>query len=584
MSLFCDKCNTESPPDAESCPACNGPLIELFDEKPTLSNNSLLDNRYEIINQIASGGMGTVYKANDLRLERVCAVKEMLCFYKKKEQEEYAIKRFKDEAMILAKLKHDNLPAMYDYFVFNRKYYLIMEYIEGETLENILERLGRPGLPENEVVKWGVEILDVLAYLHEQDPPIVYRDIKPSNIIVRNTDKRAMLIDFGIARAVRNLDTQKTAIGTEGYTPIEQYRGEVEPRSDVYALGATMHHLLTGLAPIPFQFEPPRELIPHISEKLDKIVMKSLQMEPKDRYKSAREMIDALTKGEEEKSRTTKIIEGSKKGHDNQKTLHPTIINPKDESTMILIPEGKFIMGNNEGAEDEKPEREVYLSPYYIDKYPITNIQFERFVQETGYEAKLDWKSYYKANTGKHPVINITWNDARQYAEWSGKRLPTEAEWEKAARGTDKRKYPWGNIYQKNHCNNFDLDVKHLLEQMAKLIEKEEKYLSIFKRKTFRGTIPVGSFPDGASPYGVMDMLGNVFEWCSDWYDHDYYNYGACEDPVGPEETEDRSFIKGKVIRGGSWNKGTYTLCTRASKGSKDILPIEWGFRCVKDI
>ncbi len=548
-----------------------------------------LDKRYAIMDTIAAGGMGKIYKARDTRLERICVVKEMISSYKTQEDIDYCIKRFKAEAMILARLKHDNLPEVYDYFVDRGRYYLIMEYVEGNDLEIILEQKGKPGLPDTDVVSWSKQILSVLIYLHEQTPPIIYRDLKPSNIIIRKADNRAMLIDFGIARVVQS-KTQKTAVGTVGYTPVEQYRGEPEPRSDIYALGVTMHHLISGVAPIPFQFEDLKKIVSGISHRVSDVVMKAVEHEPEDRFSSAREMLDALTGKtsevkNEKKPRKVEVVEVKPppKASDTRVVLHPTIASEKDNSTMILIPEGEFLMGNDRGPEDEMPARQVHLRPYYIDKYPVTNGQFETFVKNTGYKGKLDWQLYSTPQTIKHPVINITWNDARNYAGWAGKRLPTEAEWEKAARGTDGRLYPWGNDVRLNNCNNLYLNEKRLAGERAKLLEMEEKYLLYFKRKSWRGTLPTGCFPDGASPYGVMDMIGNVFEWCFDWYDKDYYKGAPSYNPQGPGDDNESSFFRGKALRGGSWNKEIYTCSQRTCKGNKDISPLEWGFRCVKD-
>jgi serine/threonine-protein kinase len=137
-----------------------------------------------------------------------------------------------------------------------------MTFIEGIDLETMLSRDGKAGLPADKVMEWSKQILQVLDYLHTQNPPIVYRDIKPGNIMIHK-DGRAMLIDFGIARFVQESSkTKKTAIGTPGYSPVEQCRGQVEPRSDLYALGATMHHLLTGIEPLPFKFVPLSNIVP----------------------------------------------------------------------------------------------------------------------------------------------------------------------------------------------------------------------------------------------------------------------------------------------------------------------------------
>lgn len=189
-----------------------------------------------------------------------------------------------------------------------------------------------------------------------------------------------------------------------------------------------------------------------------------------------------------------------------------TIINSKDGSELILISAGEFTMGSPEGEGEpgEHPQHNVYLDAYYIGKYEVTNKQFAKFVNETSYQAQGSWKDYYKSGTEDHPVVSVTWNDATAYCQWANLRLPTEAEWEKAARGTDGRKYPWGNEWDASRCNNYSVDGLP------------------------SGPKPVGSFPSGASPYGCLDMVGNAWEWCSDWYLPNYYQNSPSINPKGP--------------------------------------------------
>ncbi len=254
----------------------------------------MVGTRYKIISLIKAGGMGAVYRATDGRLDRICAVKELFSDYDNSEDQDYAIRRFNSEAKILSKLQHDHLPVVYDYFIENGRYYLVMSFIEGEDLDTILEREGSPNLSEDKVVEWSKQILTVLDYLHNQEPPIIYRDIKPANIMIRK-DGRAMLVDFGIARVVNpEQRVSKTSIGTDGYAPKEQYKGHVEPRSDIYALGATMHHLLTGEVPVPLDFEPISFFNSNITPSLEQIVMKALEREVYNRFEHAKEMLEAL--------------------------------------------------------------------------------------------------------------------------------------------------------------------------------------------------------------------------------------------------------------------------------------------------
>lgn len=245
------------------------------------------------------------------------------------------------------------------------------------------------------------------------------------------------------------------------------------------------------------------------------------------------------------------------------------LINPKDNSEMIVIPGGDFLMGSSDahvqealqlarerhaGAIeawflDEAPMHTVHLEAYAIDKYPVTNAQFEAFVKATKYEAQGDWRSAYTEGKENHPVVLVTWYDACAYAKWAGKRLPTEAEWEKAARGTDGRKYPWGNKWDPIRLNCHE--------------------------SGYRTTTPVGQFPEGASPYGVMDMLGNVWEWTQD-------NYNPYPDS---EFWTDKFGSRYKVFRGGSWNN--YHFNNRCANRHREISHCSrssHGFRCARSL
>jgi serine/threonine protein kinase len=258
-------------------------------------DNTILKERYRIIKTIKAGGMGMVYLAEDIPEKKLRAIKVMFNQGEASEQQLYAIKRFREEAEILARLDHPNIPSITDYFTDKGNYYLVMDYIKGEDLESFLRKCNLQ-LPEKFVVIWAVQLCDVMSYLHNHKPhPILYRDLKPANVILKSEESRIFLIDFGIARVINpGKETQKTAVGTEGYAPLEQYKGNPEPRSDVYALGATMHHLLTGIVPIPFSFQPIRQVRDWLSPELEKIVMKALENEIDKRYASAREMKEQL--------------------------------------------------------------------------------------------------------------------------------------------------------------------------------------------------------------------------------------------------------------------------------------------------
>lgn len=294
MPIFCYNCGFENKDDPTYCNKC-GVVLQMPDSFHLLQPDTILDKRYKITKLIKRGGMGSVYKAVDTRLNNICAVKELPPTYGSQQEQLQSIKAFKRESEILAKLDHPNLPKVYDYFVSNDgRYYLIMNFIDGEDLETILHREENSYLSEKDVIEYTKQILSILDYLHSQEPPVIYRDIKPSNIML-NKDGRVMLIDFGIARTIQQgSQTTKTVIGTLGYSPVEQYKGKVEPRSDIYSLGATIHHLLTGLEPVPFKFEPLRKINQNVSPDLENIVMKALKDRVEERFSCAKEMLGTL--------------------------------------------------------------------------------------------------------------------------------------------------------------------------------------------------------------------------------------------------------------------------------------------------
>ncbi|HWP43234.1 MAG TPA: protein kinase [Blastocatellia bacterium] len=267
-----------------------------------LEPGTLLLDRYSIIKRVGGGGMGSVYQARDKRLaDRLCAVKEMIELFADQSQRAKAVEDFKREAEVLAQLEHPSIPTVFDYFIEGGRYYLVMRWIGGGDLAEQM-RLRGGIVEEATAVKWAIQICDVLHYIHSQTPPIIYRDLKPANLMLDDRSGRVMLVDFGIARIVRPTEKGVTAIGTMGYAPPELFAGKVEPRSDIYSLGATLFHMLTGSDPqdnplLIFDFSKhprPCQINPAITPEMEHILIKAVAHKPEDRHSSALELMRAL--------------------------------------------------------------------------------------------------------------------------------------------------------------------------------------------------------------------------------------------------------------------------------------------------
>ena len=269
------------------------------------AGTQLSGGRYRIVRSVAAGGMGAVYRAVDTRFDdEPCAVKEMLDGYQSDIERSQAVDWFRREAKLLLKLNHPCIPRVRDSFVEGGRHYLVMDFIDGRTLAEVFAREGNVpgigdarGVSEARARSWAQQVCNVLAYLHRQDPPIIFRDLKPSNVMVTGRDE-IKLIDFGIARTFQS-QHQSTIIMTLGYAPQEQLLGMPEPRSDIYALGATLHRVLTfhdaaNNKPTIFSFPPVRALRPDISPAFEQVIVKALALAPEQRWSSAAEMERAI--------------------------------------------------------------------------------------------------------------------------------------------------------------------------------------------------------------------------------------------------------------------------------------------------
>ena len=352
-----------------------------------LQPDTLLVERYLIQGVIGVGGMGAVYSARDMHFPKamkLVAVKEMINTAGDPIVRKTILRNFEREANILVSLAHPSIPKIFDYFNHNERSYLVLEYIKGKDLEALMKAT-QESFPEEQVVVWAIELCDVLSYLHHHEPEcIVFRDMKPSNVMI-NQYNHVVLIDFGIAKNFQ-VGQKGTMIGTEGYAPPEQYRGEASPLADIYALGATLHHLLTNRDPRqepPFTFleRPVRQINPLITPELEEVVNKALQYNPEDRFLTVLEMKDALVAA----ARKTGIL--------------TSIADPGNGNASVMEPDERLIWSFN--CRDE-----IRGSPYCSRNIVYIGAYDHHIYALDAAQGQLIWQ--YQANGGivSRPVVD----------------------------------------------------------------------------------------------------------------------------------------------------------------------------------
>src|SRR6266516_4417774 len=327
--MKCPNCGTVNPPGEEFCENCGFALSAASSSgssttgasniavlSPTGNTNprtttgggtssglrtlapgsQLQGGRYVVEKVLGQGGMGAAVLAKDTRIaDKLVVIKELIADSTDPQQRQEDVNNFRREVKTLTEIDHPLVPTVTDSFQEYSRYFMVQEYVAGENLEDHLARLKRP-MPEREALTYASQVLDILDYLSQLKPPIVHRDIKPANIIIGSKDKRAHLVDFGIARAdeARNAQRKQTAaLGTPGYAPPEQYQGNADPRSDLYALAATLHHVLTNRDPRnypPFVYPPARSLNAQLSPDTERVLSRELTNDVNQRYQSAAAM------------------------------------------------------------------------------------------------------------------------------------------------------------------------------------------------------------------------------------------------------------------------------------------------------
>ena len=267
------------------------------------------------------------------------------------------------------------------------------------------------------------------------------------------------------------------------------------------------------------------------------------------------------------------VVEWTEEG---KKLAQERVAKWKTKEEMVLIPAGEFLMGSDKKTDrlayrSEIPQRSVYLDAFMIGKYEVTALEYLKFVLATDRLPQLDWRydgGNFQDTMAHHPIMHVNWYDADAYCKWAGKRLPTEAEWEKAARGVDGRLFPWGSEYAGPTRANFGRTGLS-----GPVRDRPERLL------LYPPIISVDKYENALSPYGLYQTIGNVAEWVSDWYDQDYYKTAPGRNPKGPETGSQKAF------RGGGWMDSTTTMRAAMRNGTDPKTKINWmGFRCAQDV
>ena len=538
--------------------------------------------KYELHEQLGRGGFGTVYHAIDTTLEREVALKVL---HPQLTTDPYFLEKFRNEAILVAALDSFNIVTIYDLSEMDGRVFIAMRYMAGGSLKRKLEKYG--AISYEDTLRYFRQVCSGLQVAHKQG--MVHRDVKPENILF-DKQGNAVISDFGLAKAVQQSSVSMTSItgsvGTPAYRAQEIWTESQHPSpaTDIYSLGCVLCEMLTGKvlfdASTPEGIltqhlingaQIPRQFPNTVPSGIQDVIGKALAKDPRDRFQTTCEMVNSLDRLDTIQA-TRKIdiepvyIIPAKREELIQK--EKIRISEKDSMRMVYIPAGEFTMGSNEIHENEIPEHIVYLDGYWINETPVTNIMYAGFLNyskiekdidlETLFNFKVNNRIIYRNNKwvaieryAQHPVVWITWFGASAYSKWAGRQLPTEAQWEKAARGTDSRIFPWGNLIPDKRPVNFNFNIGNTSE--------------------------VGIFPDGASPFGVLDMAGNVWEWVADWYDRKYYSsQKQWRNPVGPDENSSH-----RVLRGGSWNSNSDNIRSSYRLGSfPSTTYLSFGFRC----
>jgi len=474
---------------------------------------------YAVERTIGQGGFAAVYLVRDLTLKRPLAVKvlspDLLLSTTAQE-------RFRREAETIAQLSHPHIVPLHFIGNANDIFYLAMEFVDGESLADRIERDGRVGV--DDAARILREVASALDLAHRRG--VIHRDIKPHNVLLERDSGRALVTDFGIARTAENssLTASGMVVGTPTYMSPEQVVGDkVDHRADLYALGIVGYEMLAGRPPfggstptevlmkrVAAPAEPVERACPAAPPALAAVINRCLQQDPDQRFQTAGEIVRALGGATPVSGghSTAELVRGRRRarrerfitlgavlvlgvaaglwawlGRPSRRPAPPAV--PAIPAGMVLVPAGTYTIGRDDGPAWSRPAHQVTLPAFYLDRTEVTVGAYRRFVAATG--ALPPWSAQPDTTL---PVTGVMWAEATAYCAWVAPgrgRLPTEEEWESAARGGDARGYPWGVAWTAGAANT--------------------------KGAKRTGPAPVGSFPRGGSATGIQDLIGNVWEW-----------------------------------------------------------------------
>lgn len=538
---ICGQCGVRNPDKAEKCRRCGA---ELSGQGRESLSQIVLGGKWRLGHSLPN--QPHVFYGKHVDTRQPVMVKAL----NETAARDRAIRsRFVTEARILQQIQHPHLVKIIDVVEDAARPAIVMAHPAGQSLGEFIAKRDR--VPASVAVNFGLQLLNALDYLHERG--VTHRNLTTQNIHLSKDPEGGLphliITDFGLAKSVYLASEIETESGTlmgmqvsdsiahlapTPYMAPEILDESFDSRTDLYSLGVILFELVSGRLPIGQGIEDPdalatalreetpttlRLLRPEIDAEFEGFLGKLMQKSPDQRYIDVSETRSALLS-----------VAGA---------------------TMVKVPAGEFIRGSSEDDEaarpEEMPQESLNLSAFFIDRTVVTVGEYRTYLLASGKKPVEGWDNYNPSNQPDLPVVYVTWEEAHDFANWAGKRLPTEAEWEKAARGTDGRTYPWGNDEPDDSRARFVAD----------------------------GRVKASANPRGASPYGCMNMAGNVFEWVHDWYVKDYYSKATLNDPTGPRTGTKR------VLRGGSFVHKPFALrCATRGRYAPDERRANHGFRC----